>query len=633
LGQGGFFTASGTALVAAVDNFIRDRINAPSLTNKFRGSFSTKYGTNTLRQIAVNINDYTLPTGSTAGSGMTRVTGSTVTNALGIPSQFSGHRPFPYLNEISYRVGSTTNGVPVWCAVEVQVWIGIEMLNPYDQPWGELGAIFINEEWGGIVIEVEYNLNGAPTKKPFSNVPWIGFTTDERTLYLPNLPPNAFTVSAAGTSLSYGFEWRVQKSELVAGAPIGAVADNVRVAKVTITPGTVSLRQWYNDPATVRDWASAQDFAAAGAGHFTFSSSDIFAAGTSLVKPGPQAPPTGNVGDFFNAPGAKGVAKNDPRVKTFETYPSPLPAWYPVGSGADTLTMGSNNSTVDYSAGTGLPGIPNDLSAPAVDVALHPDFNLPIRSRLDRVSYLSPFELGRVHTGLQWRTLQMHQQETDEVTAGHLPDWALLDAFAVTNAFVPVATRLNPNALPYPAMTNGLTTNTAVTAGLSRQGSYAALLSGFVSGNDPAQAELRAGGALTNAGLLDSLNIPAGAVATAGRNLATMRFSTGWAGRRTSLPGFPTNAYGTLAEIVEVDGVGNRGAGKLEKEQNARVVYESLSPFSDTFTVFAIGQGLEVTSVGAKKFTNVIGEASTMSQMKFDPATGQVRPIYTWPLQ
>jgi hypothetical protein len=289
---------------------------------------------------------------------------------------------------------------------------------------------------------------------------------------------------------------------------------------------------------------------------------------------------------------------------------------------------------VNFQSGTGTPrNLPNDDAPTNSNVLQHPSFGTIDRSLPS--SWLSAFELGQVHTGLQWRTLHMHSQKTNET--GVVPDWALLDVFALTNAYVPVTTRPNVNSLPFPAIQRGLQAASAVAQGLVRPGTYAGLIGGFTVANSPQSARVLVGGSLVNAGLigLEAASFATNGANGAGRlgtNIASVSFTTtnGWATRRQTLPGFPLGAFGTLAEVVEIAGVSDEpGLSKIEREQRGRVLYESLSTYSDTFTIYSIGQALERQQSGQN---DVISEVRTRTQVRFDPTSGRVIPVVRIPL-
>lgn len=627
--------SANNSFVTEIDSFIDNQLETPGVLRRFNNDgFEDKYTRSVLRQIVVNLNDYPLATGSASvAAGSTAVSGAAYTNAEGIPRNVVGHRPFIYLNEIAFRAAQATNSAGD--TLELQLWLQVELANPYSTPWGEAGSI--DFEIGDTSFVVGYDgTNGARATLAPINFTWTGRI--ELTGVGNNVPANSFVLTMPNSSppnqpLRFVQEYQIRPT--AAGIPTGA--SNVRVENVTIEPSWLTLRQYFNSPQTVRDWAQGDDFPA---GHFEFVGTNeipIVArylgdnqSGSDSATAGKLDPSLAN----FNQPSVRGIAKNDPRVRRYSDVAPPAGGepWLPVGgAGNPAITMGANNSTVNMSGGTGIAGIPND-DPPSTgnDVLAHPDFDIALNSRLANAAYLSPFEMGRVHTGLQWRTLHLHAQESSE--GQNIPDWALLDVFTVTNAVVPAATRLNPNALPYPAMDIVMNGTNAITQGLGRLGAYAGLINGFASGNSPTNAQIRVGTTLTNAGLPATAAWTPAQATTASSNLFTMRFNGNWSGRRGALAQFPTNAYGSLAEILEVDGVGNVGTSKSEKEAKARVVYETMSPYSDTFTIHVVGQALEVTTYGATVRTNVVGETRLHTQVTRDPVTGVMRRSGTEPV-
>jgi hypothetical protein len=622
LNEGGFISGPGVS-PAEVDLFISETIDNNLLVSLFGGeTFDKKYEADILRQIAVNISDYPLATGSPSAQGNTTVTGAALLGNNGVPQYYAGQRPFPYLNEIVYRVGYTTNGVPEWYAAEVQIWIGVEIVNPYDQPWGLLGRVTL-ERWGSISVDVNYTIDDQVQTASFSTPDWTGFSEERMNLYINNnLPAKTFAIQQGQTPLVYAFEWQVERTELPPGA------SNVIVKNVTITPGTITWRQWFDDPETVRDWAQSSDFSPSGGGaHFTFNDVEEFShAAIGAGNYGPRTPPQ-SAQSFFNNAASRGIAKNDPRVRTFASYAPPLPAWYPV-EGAQ-VTFAGNNSTVDFAGGTGIPNVPNDLPPASGNILDHPDFNRALG--VENTPFVSVFELGKVHTGLQWRTLQLHAQQEEESNQGLVPDWMFLELFGVRRAFVPASVRMNPNALPYPAISLGLTPENASGQGLLRSGGYAGLFAGFV-GNNPLSALLLLDNEPTNAGLSASAAFGENEAQVAATNVASMNFRPQWRQRRRGLDGFPQGVYAGLSELAEVIGVGNAGETSTQMEERLRVVYECLTPYSNTFTIYSIGEALEVVDTLTGQQTNVIGSLRTRTEVVINPTTGEVSRVLTMPV-
>jgi len=301
------------------------------------------------------------------------------------------------------------------------------------------------------------------------------------------------------------------------------------------------------------------------------------------------------------------------------------------------MTLGSNNSTVSYSSGTGKPGLGNDpLSVPLTNIFAHPSFGAVVTntnpsftnpSVLGRSNWISAFDLSKIHTGLQWRTLQFRAQDSAESAQGLVPDWALLEAFAVTNPNVSPsnAYKLNINSLPYPAgKSNYSASDLVVTLGLGRPQAVAALLGGMTRSN-AFTAQIREGtitkslGFSSNAGFNTTNYLP---VAT---NIASMVFTNTWSGRRTNTNYYSTNLYSLPAEVLEVNGVSNFTNNEALNEARAQAIYTGVTVASQTFTIYAAGFATD-------KKTNSMAEQRVKAQVTRDTNTGKFKIIFLEPL-
>jgi hypothetical protein len=307
-----------------------------------------------------------------------------------------------------------------------------------------------------------------------------------------------------------------------------------------------------------------------------------------------------------------GIAKNDPRVRTYSGFTPPLPAWQSVGGGgAPRVTIGSNNSVVSFTAGTGISGINND-PAPAGGVVIftHPSFQQAFIARNADQPYKSIMELGRVHTGLQWRTLQLRSQTPGEPGP---PDWALLEAFYIPNNLP----RINVNSLQQPATTNSMSNPaTQVANGLPRMRSLASLFSGANTNN------------ATNAGLSGSSAFAASApnsVYSVATNVVSMSFRANWANRRSTNSSFPSNAYGLIGEVLEISNVSDFGADDFVNEGRAAAFIDALSTASDVFMIYSVGYAVD----GAGEN---VAEYRCRTLVQLDPATRTFKIVLTEPL-
>jgi len=596
----------------AVPTFITSQLNSGFMQSRFGGqSFAAKYTTNALGQILANINDLA------AGSVGIAYGADLLDQQENVPERFAGLRPYPHLNEVAVRPYYAV--APNGSQIEVQVYLGVELINPYPAALGEGARLYFDLE--RFDFSGTYERDGVTNNIVGGTNPWprTGVFLATPITVSSNVPSRSYSTNG----YFYRWEWSVNTP-----APAGAPAiSNVNIS-VNFQLRTIQLSQTTN-PATMRDWAVSSDLPLWNfdVGSLAGGSNSVF-YGFGNTGPLTALPAGVTVSDAV----ARGVAKNDPRVRTFPAWGNvpDVAAWLSVGTGGPAITLGANNSVVDFQAGTGTPrNLPNDDAPPGNDVFSHPSFGAMDRSQ--PTSWLSAFELGQVHTGLQWRTLHLHSQKSNEI--GVIPDWAFLDVFAVTNAYVPVSTRINVNSLPHPALSEGLQPTTAVAQGLSRAGTYASLLSGFVAANSPASAQVLLNGALTNAGLISSpaASFASNQIGPIATNIATVAFtaSNTWRTTRLTLPGFPAGTFGTLAELAEVAGVSDGNMLKSEKEQRFRVLYESMAPYSDTFTIYSIGQAVEVVP-GAP--LNILGEARTRTQVQFDPATGKIKTIVRMPV-
>jgi hypothetical protein len=578
-----------------------------------------KYGPDITRQIIANLNDFVLPTGAVAPANKTTVTGTTAANMLSpelIPSVVAGYRPFPFLNEIASQIYYFTNQVPGGTSLQIQVWVALEIANPFGQPWGEGSQVALDiASWR---VRGSYKgTNGSPV--PFVIDPAVAKTnwtvawgTGTNNSAQTNMPArsytNIFLVLTNGTNLPVS----------ITNANDFALTNELDLARVRFL-------QWFGAPETIRDWAYGPDLDA-----WTRSTTagNLPVAQTNFTQPNGQVPPSqlpAYVSNNWGSTNAIGVAKNDPRVRRFPSYNPPSPPWLPVGNGGLAVTIGSNNSTVDFAADTLWPGAPrSDKTTNASnDIMTHESFARDtLRNTFPARDLLSAFDLAQVHTGLQWRTLQFRAQDTTE--AGSAPDWALLEIFTVTNSPITVPAKLNVNSQSFPAGSSpGMNANNLLSAGMARPLALASLLAGNTNTNSATNAQI----GVTNAGIPASAVFPASGASSylaVASNIARLDFSAAWAGNRPT--NLPTNSIVMLSEVLEVNGVSNVGNDEGANEGRVRGFYDALAAASDVFTVYSAGYAMD-------KKTNVTGETFLRSQVARDPADPtKFRVIYTEPL-
>jgi hypothetical protein len=306
----------------------------------------------------------------------------------------------------------------------------------------------------------------------------------------------------------------------------------------------------------------------------------------------------------------------------------PAPAW----RFASTPTLGTNNGyATNYSAGTGIPGLGNDRVGTITNIYDHPSFptnvvaaNNTTNYALGRSNWISAFDLSKIHTGLQWRTLQFRAQDASESTNGLVPDWALLEAFAVTDTNVagsPMAYKLNINSLAWPRASN-TPAATLISKGLARPQAVASLLSGISTNNATNAAT---GGVNLGfpeiAGFTDTTNCR-----TVATNIASLTFNNTWADRRSKhTNAYQPNLYTLPAEVLEINGVANFSTDEAANEARAQAVYTGVAVASQVFTIYAAGFALD-------KQSNSVAESRVRAQVARDINTGKFKIVFFEPL-
>ena len=578
--------AAAAAVLSEIDAVISNNIDRAAVTNRFGSSFTGKYTQNVLRQIVANINDWPLAAGTTESPGQTGVTGAASLDSDGIPGNVFGLRRLLHLNEVAAQSVYVTNA----SGVDAQIWITVEFCNPYDVAWGDAAEIVV--ELDRCTFSGSYISGGSTNLLAELAVASSTF----RTNFLPpgvNLSPRSYTNITLAITTNY---------------PMAVAFSNVIMTNL-VAIKAVKLLQWASQPLSIRDWAAGVDFPASGWRFTNTNAASVVASPPATVRGF-----TTNIPSYVSwgaSPSLQGIAKNDPRVRTFSTWSSPSPAWIAVGSAGAPVTIGSNNSVVNYSAGTGLANIANDpVPSGLASIFNHPSFQSAFTAQNANESYRSVMDLGRVHTGLQWRTLQMRSQNAGEPGP---PDWALLEAFLIPNNLP----RINVNSLQQQA-TTGVMSNAAaqLANGLPRILSLASLFSGGSAAN--ATAAGMSGSSAFGSGVNSALS-----VAT---NVAAMNFRTNWANRRSTNTAFYSNAYGLIGEVLEISNVADFSAtDDFINEGRAAAFIDALSTSSDVFAIYSVGFGVD----GAGEN---VAEYRARAIVRLDQTTGKFRVELIEPL-
>jgi hypothetical protein len=212
----------------------------------------------------------------------------------------------------------------------------------------------------------------------------------------------------------------------------------------------------------------------------------------------------------------------------------------------------------------------------------------------------------------------MRSQNSTESSANLIPDWALLDAFYISNS-IP---KLNINSFTYPAATNsGGATNLAAqaSAGLLRVPTLESLLAGGT--NIPANTDFIPSASSMNA---TGVNSPA----SIANNIATMNFTNTWSNRRTALGtnAFPQNQYAMLGEILEVSRVANFANSDAVNEGRAASFIDAMSLHSDVFSIYSVGYAMDRQGRNVAEFV-------LRTQVQLDRSTGRFRKVFVEPIR
>lgn len=610
----GFLAAYGSAGYAgslSALNAALDSVSAKFFRGAKYGTFfgqanglAAKYGTNGLRQIIANINEATNSGASGAFTGANAadmLLGSDTTGTnLSAPSTVLGLRPSLFLNEVAigaaYSINSPAN------TAEVQVWLTSELVDPYNT--GQGGTYEIRYKVASLQFAGTFQTNGRTVN--FSNTAFSAnwnYDGGQGVTGFGTVAAKEFKVPTNG----FVFEWQLGGS----GGALPAIpgnASNINITRVTVKPAAVLLRQRANTVSTVRDWAVLADFPTNG---FVFTNPPVNGTAFGYNGSKPAAAPKSRF--------TQSIEKNDPRVRRFGTNTLPSPAWTFVS----TPTLGADNSSVNYSAGTGIAGVGNDRIGTISNIYGHPSFATNATNFiLGRSNWISAFDLSKIHTGLQWRTLQFRAQDAAESAAGHVPDWALLEAFAVTNTNVAgpaMAYKLNINSLAYPAASNTAAA-TLLSAGLGRAQAVASMLTGLNNAANAAVNGVNLGFPAAAGFASAPASLP---VAT---NIASLAFTNSWASRRSAnAAAYQTNLYTLPAEVLEINGVSNFSTDEAANEARAQGVYTGITVASQVFTVYAVGFATD-------KQTNIVAESRMRAQVARDTNTGKFKIVFLEPL-
>jgi hypothetical protein len=643
--------------VALSDSSVADLTNAmtdPKLKKIFGSHFADKYGDAGLRQLAANLiqlrSDHWEPTRIFQG---TNPIVGTVTNAVaappptsadlkktnGIPVKFFGYVPFPMLTEInvSYAYGWINPGV-----MTVRVFLECTLYNPYPVAFGGGGGVFAQIDkafftvyYNDPALDVDFQARrrgpeGTPNSQTdfpynFSDVSEMGAwgigagrydslepASGIQTVAIPTIP--------AGGEVPVILDFDINFLE----TNPNAVADGLPSFFSRFIFDQVKLLANTNDPTSVRDWISGYDF-------FNALSDGTSAAEFTVAPPGgPSGTPDGGGPEltFIDAvpPETKLVKRFDPRLRLPLDAATPHQTNYPGKIWTEVPFTDAAVYTPGTSPNPAIPADPGFAGNPAKAI-YNPD--IPPRLAFSSSStdagespvlvWSMPADLGKVFTGVPWRTLRMQPQSNSE--AG-VPDWVLLDMVDFTDGTKPLTT-VNPNSgyasagAAVPGFGAGLRSQLDVLTNATARTNVANPLVPTETAPNPAKL----------AGITNNLSISNLVTQAANLQWST---NTSWGGRRAGL-GFPTNALMLPSEIVEVLGFADyAGQGDNFKLNEYRIgtLFPGLSTKSRFFKIYAVGEAFEGTNA-----QSVAATALLQTLVEVDDSTDpiSITTIYQYP--
>jgi hypothetical protein len=621
-------------------------------------SFVKKYGDANVQQILANIIDYRQADNVDA-------THDTL-DSLEIPQTYCGLKKGPFLNEVTLHVIAlganlnaaiiTTNPGPVYVTnwnVTVRAFIDVELINPFQDPVGKDYKILVEPDVANPITFQLYpaTTNGATVINTGFYPPAIGGPLPQQTI-----PVNAGTLNVT-TNVAGASFWSLSATNYSGDTTPAAnwqyvphwdsavinytkqTTDPAEVPGVTniqFRINRVLLRQSDN-PASIRDWATKSDF---GAQPITIEKAIVWTA--SLGNNGSFTAFLGNNSSGANGDKtAKGIAKNDPRMRTFANNPLPgtAKAWTPTIPGSTSQGATPNSANAGAIVQHNTQGFVPYLLPDGKEAGTLQQDMLSSTFYIKQANYESPAELGFIHANVPWRTLRMQSvlAPANSVDAaglqpaaelGAIPDWVLLDIFT-TDSSSSVSGRININATIFGSNEFRRPTIEHPDVFPPRLPSLDALFYGME--NTPLSYPITSPnttkfwwGRYCNPATFNSSCKAAGWPQPSAFDVTdeTNAFILGWC-HDTNLPtmvrnrffttnsiAFPTYHYDTNTlfltpgEICEVAGIDNglvkysfgidfNGPRKADKELIARKIANLITTRSNAFTIWAVAQGIK----------------------------------------
>jgi hypothetical protein len=545
----------------------------------------------------------------------------------GIPQVVMGYVPFPMIRHIA--VGAVY-GWTQQNRMSVKIFLECEIFNPFPAPYPGGGQIIAQIDkarfgvdfgdgpplgWRGPDGSAESQTphNDQPDWNPnFSGVwdPWGGGNPNgldpnvNRTLdplngiqkaILPQIDQN----SSETVFLDFTVTFDEGNDKATLPGPIYCIIDSV---KILAEPNVAN---------SIRDWCSGNDFFNALA-----ASDDGPAQFKITAISGPKGSPSSPAELPAAATPNQKLVRLDPRMRPC----------LKASEGFPTNFTGKVWQQIDYKKA--LPG-PNNFSENSIpsdkafdttndepsDKDIYNPVSPPTLSSNDG-TYVMASELGKVFTGLPWRTLRIQPQPESESKAELIPDWALLDVIGFGDGNQALSS-VNPNSSIFSSSAPVKNRSAAIR---SQMNVLVGTLTTPLKLSHPIQKDQILSQSMNGS----SVRLSSGNLTTVINTLHNLDNNASWASahwrdrRKNNKLGFPENALLLPSEIVEVKGMADYNTTEGQAERNEiriNALFPGLATKSRFFRIYALGEALEgkppKVSVAAKALLQTLVAVDT----------------------
>lgn len=576
----------------------------------------------------------------------------------GLPLGVGSMVPSPYFEEVRVRVDYAITGN----AAQSRIAFLVRVVNPYAQSFPNYSLRVLPRKFRFNVLPNGANIAGTPP--PTSSQPLNGFVGPVYSGNVwagpewtaPVFQPWPLTSPFLSNSITYAARSRrdhiltctitINLDRPPTGVPRAYVILDQIGLFASDTPDTSSLRDWLS----AEDMSQAANFTATETGQMVF---DGQGGNPAPVNAGATLPPL--TAASFTAANSHGVRKIDPQVRFSLAYwntngtavgqlkangwPATAQAWSRTVPMAQSMT----NQLLSY--------LPPDPAPGVSDILDHPHFVAGYRVTN---GFKSVAQLGAIHTGIPWRTLRLQPQPAVERAAANgatnsPPDWILLDVFTATSPAASLPS-INANGIPM-AMAGGRLGVASNVNGTISSRSWS-LASAMASAGSPISRNN------TNAFATNGVPLSLTNAATAYANLGGVAsnltaaltnpsaargwsINSDWRNARAGRAIYPANGFLLRGELLEVGGVAEDTSSPATLREDViegrlRSFLDLVSTRSDTFSVWSVGQGLQVVTNRGNR-TNIMGEVRKQTVFQRVPKTNssgtptnyQLKLLYT----